>query len=196
MNKLNLYGLCILFSFFSSGCTNQNNLSLGTIQDEKNVQYKENEYNEILAEKDILANSDEDMKNKLKFITQNCVKRFWLYESIYPNERISSNAWFDITENNISIEHNVRNFIKEKSDLKNENLNLGGRHGNRIFKISLPYKFYKINDTTYKLTIYNNENIKVVESMSNITNKPYEPTIFNIDIDKFKDKINGIAKCI
>ena len=196
MNKLNLYGLCILFSFFLSGCTNQNDLSLGTIQDEKNVQYKENEYSEILAEKDISANSEEDMKNKLKFITQNCVKRFWIYESIYPSERISSNAWFNITENNISIEHNVRNFIKEKSDLNNESLNLGGRHGNRIFKISLPYKLYKINDTTYKLTIYNNENIKVVESMSNITNKPYEPTIFNIDINKFKDKINGIAKCI
>lgn len=68
MNNLNLYGLCILFSFFLSGCTNPNNLSLGTIQDEKNVKYKENEYNKILAEKDILANSDEDMSNKLKFI--------------------------------------------------------------------------------------------------------------------------------
>ena len=46
MNKIKLF-LYIVVGIFVSGCTNPNVLSIGTIQDERNVQYRENEYLEI-----------------------------------------------------------------------------------------------------------------------------------------------------
>lgn len=196
MSKIKLY-LFVMVGIFVSGCTNPNVLSIGTIQDEKNVQYRESEYAEILIEKDIAASSDEDMKKKLLFMTQECVKGYTMKsEYVYYNEKYSTNSWFEISDDKITIENNVRNIIKNKDDLKSEVLNLGGKQGNRMFKISLPYKLTKINNSTYKLTIYNNENIKVVESINNSTGKPYESTVYNFNINDFKVKINRMARCI
>lgn len=196
MSKIKLY-LFVMVGIFVSGCTNPNVLSIGTIQDEKNVQYRESEYAEILIEKDIAASSDEDMKKKLLFMTQECVKGYTMKsEYVYYNEKYSTNSWFEISDDKINIENNVRNIIKNKDDLKSEVLNLGGKQGNRMFKISLPYKLTKINSSTYKLTIYNNENIKVVESINNSTGKPYETTVYNFNINDFKVKINRMARCI
>lgn len=188
-----LIGLIVLFS----GCTNPNKLSVGTIQEPKNIEYKESDYKNIIVQKDILVNSDEDIKNKLKFITQNCVKRYVsINDYVYLDERYSVNYWFEITDNKITLESNIRNILKKKNDLQNEALFLGGAQGNRIFRIDLPYKLEKINDTTYKITIYNNENINVTESFNNETNKIYEPTVWNITIDRFKGTVNNIANCI
>ena len=196
MNKIKLF-LYIVVGIFVSGCTNPNVLSIGTIQDERNVQYRENEYLEILIEKNIAANSDEDMKKKLLFMTQECVKIYSITANYtYNNEKVSSSSWFDISNDSISIESNVRNILKDKKDINSEAINLGGGYGNRLYKIELPYKLTKINDTTYKITIFNNENIKTVESINNSTNKVYEPTVYSYDINKFKDKIIRIARCI
>lgn len=186
-----LIGLIALFT----GCINPNKLSMGIVQEPKNVQYKESDFKNIIARKDILAN--DDIKNKLKFITQNCVKKYASINNfVYLDERYSVNYWFEISDNNITIESNIRNILKKKNDLQNEALLLGGTQGNRIFKIDLPYKLEKVNDSTYKITIYNNENIIVTESFNKETNKAYEPTVWNIPIDRFKVTVNNIANCI
>lgn len=196
MNKLKLY-LLFIAAIFVSGCTNPNNPSLGTLQDEKKIQYKENEYAEILIQKDITANSEDEIRNKLKLITQGCVQKYSIIAAYtYNNERISSNSWFDISNDTITIESNVRNILKDKRDINSEAINLGGRYGNRMYKIDLPYKLSKVNENTYKITIYNNENIKTVESINNATSKVYEPTVYSYDVNKFKEKVAYIAKCI
>lgn len=196
MINLRLYLLIGLVALFS-GCTNPNKLSVGTIQEPKNVQYKESDYKNVIVQKDILANNDKDVKNRLKFATQYCVKRYGsMNDYVYLDERYSINYWFEIADNKITLESNIRNILKKKNDLQNESLLLGGTQGNTIYRIDLPYKLEKINDTTYKVTIYNNENINVTESFNNETNKIYEPTVWNIPIDRFKDKVNYIANCI
>lgn len=195
MINFRFYLLISLIALFT-GCTNPNKLSMGIVQEPKNVQYKESDFKDIIVKNDILAN-DDDIKNKLKFITQNCVKKYASINNfVYFDERYSVNYWFEISDNNITIESNIRNILKKKNDLQNEALLLGGTQGNRIFKIDLPYKLEKVNDSTYKITIYNNENINVTESFNKETNKAYEPTVWNISIDRFKVTVNNIANCI
>lgn len=196
MNKLRLYYIA-LFALFITGCANPNNFSISTLQDEKNIQYRESEYTEILIQKEINIDNFSNVKNKLRYITQECVKGNTLItDYVYINEKYSTNSWFEISDNSITIENNVRNIIKKKDDLSSEALNLGGTQGNRMFKISLPYKVSKLNDTTYKLIIYNNENINVIESINNSTGNPYESTVYNSDINDFKKQIVRMAKCI
>lgn len=191
MNNIKLY-LLGLIALLVTGCTNQNSLSLGTIQEEKNIQYRENEYVEILVQKDIVGKNENDVKNKLKLLLQDSIKRVSYFRNdTLSEEKIFNSTWFEITDDNIIIESNIRNIIKNKSDINSESINLGGSYGNRMFKATLPYKIIKVNDTTFKFSVYNIENIKFVESINNATNKPY---IENFDYKNFKTRVITIFK--
>lgn len=197
MNNIKLY-LLVVVAIILSGCAGTNNPSLSTIQDEKSNQIRESDYKDILIQKDIALNAPkDDIKNKIRLIMQSCIKsNFIITERINYNERFSSNAWFDITDENIIIESNLRDILKVKSDINSETINLGGRYGNRMLKISLPYKITKMSDTVYKLVVHNNETIKSIESVSAETGKPFENNVYNSKINEFKDDINRTARCV
>lgn len=191
MNNIKLY-LLGFFALFITGCTNQNSLSTGTIQEEKTIQFKENEYIEILTQKDIVGNNENEATNKLKLLLQDSIKRVTFFRNdTFAEEKLISNYWFEISNNNIIIESNIRNIMKNKRDISNESINLGGSYGNRMFKVVLSYKITKVNDKTFRITVYNSENIKFVESINNMTNKPY---IESSNLISFKDKIITICK--
>lgn len=191
MNNIKLY-LLGFFALFITGCTNQNSLSTGTIQEEKTIQFKENEYIEILTQKDIEGNNENEATNRLKLLLQDSIKRVTFFRNdTFAEEKLISNYWFEISNNNIIIESNIRNIMKNKRDISNESIDLGGSYGNRMFKVVLPYKITKVNDKTFRITVYNSENIKFVESINNITNKPY---IESSNLISFKDKIITICK--
>ena len=191
MNKIKLYLLGII-ALCITGCTNQNSLSLGTVQDSKNIQYKENDYVDILIQKDIAGSSESEARINLNMMLQKSAVRVNFIKNIsFSNERVFDNSWFDVTNDFIIYEDNLRNILKDKRDINSQNLNLGGTYGNRMYKIVLPYKLVKVNEKTYNITIFNNENLEFVESINNSTNKPY---VENFDVKRFKNKVNGIFK--
>ena len=48
----------------------------------------------------------------------------------------------------------------------------------------------------YKITINNNKNILVKESLNSLTNKEYEPYLYKISLEKYKHYIKNSISCI
>jgi hypothetical protein len=197
MNLIKYIVLIILLFINFTGCTNQNELSLGKIDDKEIVKLHEKDYKEILVDKILISDTNEQMKQWLFFKTNSCIKEeLSSYAYTYNNERFSTSDWFEITDENLVIEYNLRNIIKDKKDLENEELKLGGTQGNKMFRIKLPYKIIKQKDKDYRFILNNSENVELIKSISLKTNKPFEETLYNKSLEVFKIRINYLAKCM
>lgn len=205
MKSFNIILLSFI-GFIFIGCGNPNLAAPSILQKEKKVQFKEEDYNETLLEITIKANHEPAVENYMKTKLQEClIKKFWIRDdngitemnNRYINTKQKANVWFDISDKYINIHHYTSNFIKNKNKkVFEDDLTLGGRYGNSIYKINLPYSISYLNDGIFNIIIKNNENIIVRESINTLTNKPYKPFLHNLSLDEFKWYLNRSIKCL
>ena len=198
--------LLSFIGFIFVGCSNPNLASPSILQKERKVHFKEKDYKNILLQFTIKANHKQEIKNYMKIMLQKCLKRefrirdndgFAKMKNRYINTKKKSNVWFDISDKHINIHHYTSNFIKSKNKKNFEDdLTLGGRYGNSVYKISLPYSISYLNNGIFNTTINNNENIILKESINTLTNKPYEPFLYNISLEDFKWYSSRSIKCL
>ncbi|MGA1941155.1 hypothetical protein [Arcobacter sp. YIC-310] len=206
MKNLNL--LLLSFTvFIFIGCGNPNLAAPSIIQKEKNVQFIEKDYKDILLEAKIKVDEKKQLLNILRYKLQRCLIHWFdidhtysfvdLGNDKYSDTKINTNVWFDINNKFINIHYYISNFIKTKdAGVFKDELILGGKYGNSIYKISLPYTLSILNNGTYKITINNNKNILVKESLNSLTNKEYEPYLYKISLEKYKHYIKSSISCI
>lgn len=182
-----------------NGCTNPNSLSIGKVEEKKNLAYKEEKYKEVLIEKVKNVDSEKQLKQNLYLQTQFCIKKLnQTGDTTLTEERFYRSWWVDIDEMNIVFEYNLRNFIQYKNNKEaKEEIILGGSYsGNKQLKIKLPYDIKKLNENEFSFILKNSSNIEMIESFNTIDKRNYEHARLSMTKEEYKESVLKIITCI